>query len=156
MIDEGNDPDINFFNDKSETVDSPCFSIDEFYSSSEKLLKNSSSVLHINIRSLNKNFERLRKYLSLVKRDFSVLTLTETWRNGETAAQKSLLQLPNYTLIHQIRNNGQRGGGVVLYVHDSLNFEILKKQSINSNNLESACIEIVRKNAKNIIVSCIY
>ena len=58
--------------------------------------------------------------------------------------------------IHQIRNNGQRGGGVVLYVHNSLNFKILKKQSINSNDLECACVKIVRKNAKNIIVSCIY
>ena len=33
---------------------------------------------------------------------------------------------------------------------------MLKKQSINSNDLECACIEIIRKNAKNIIVSCIY
>ena len=41
---------------------------------------------------------------------------------------------------------------MILYVHISLNFKILKKQSINSNDLECACIEIVRKNAKNIIV----
>ena len=51
LTDEGNDPDINFLNDKSETVDSLYFSIDEFNSSSEKLLKNSFSILHINIRS---------------------------------------------------------------------------------------------------------
>ena len=45
---------------------------------------------------------------------------------------------------------------MVLYVHNSLNFKILKKkQSINSNDLECACIEIIRKNAKNIVVSCI-
>ena len=87
MIDEGNDPDINFFNDKSETVDSPYFSIDEFSSSSEKLLKNSFSILHINIRSLNKNFEKLREYLSLVKRDFSVVAHTKTWCNDDKAAQ---------------------------------------------------------------------
>ena len=156
MIDEGNDPDINFFNDKSETVDTPYFNADEFNSSSDKLLKNSFSILHINIRSLNKNFEKLREYLCLVKRDFSVAYLTETWCNDEKATQNSLLQLPNYTPIHQIRKNGQRGGGVVLYVHNSLNFKILKKQSINSNDLECSCIEIFRKNAKNIIVSCIY
>ena len=92
LIDEDNHPDINFFNDKSETVDSPYFSIDEFNSSSEKLLKNSFSILHINIRSLNKNFEKLREYLSLVKRDFSVVALTETWFNDDKAAQNSLLQ----------------------------------------------------------------
>ena len=109
------------------------------------MTKNSFSILHINIRSLNKNFEKLREYLSLVKRDFSVVALTETWCNDEKAAQYSLLQLPNYTPIHQIRNNGQRGGGVLSYVRNSLNFKILKKQSINSNGLECACIEIVRK-----------
>ena len=32
LIDEGNEPDVNFFNDKSETADSPYFSIDEFSS----------------------------------------------------------------------------------------------------------------------------
>ena len=30
LIDKGNGPDINFFNGKSESVDSPYFSIDEF------------------------------------------------------------------------------------------------------------------------------
>ena len=107
LIDEGDDRDIKFFNDKSETVDSPYFSIDEFNSLSEKLLQNSFSILHINIRSLHKNFEKLREYLSAVKRDFSVVVLTETWCNDDKAAQNSILQLPNYTPIHQIKNNGQ-------------------------------------------------
>ena len=31
-----------------------------------------------------------------------------------------------------------------------------KSQSINNNNIECACIEIIRKNVKNIIASCIY
>ena len=47
LIDEGNDPDINFFNDKSKTVDTPYFSVDKFNSSSEKLLKNSLSYILI-------------------------------------------------------------------------------------------------------------
>ena len=87
LIDEVNDPDINFFNDKSEIVDSSYFSIDEFNSTSKKLLKNYFSILHINIRSLNKNFKKLREYLSLVKRDFSVVALTKTWCNDNKAAQ---------------------------------------------------------------------
>ena len=70
---KSNDPDINFFSDKSEALDSPYFSTDEFISSSQY----SFSILH-NIRSLNKNFEKLREYLSLVNRDFSVVALTET------------------------------------------------------------------------------
>ena len=88
--------------------------------------KNFLKILSLSyILILNKNFGKLHGYLSLVKRDFSVVALTETWCNNDKAAQNSLLQLPNYTPIHQIRNNGQRGGGVVLYVHNSLNFKIL-------------------------------
>ena len=87
LIDEVNDLDINFFNDKSEIVDSSYFSIDEFNSTSKKLLKNYFSILHINIRSLNKNFKKLREYLSLVKRDFSVVVLTKTWCNDNKATQ---------------------------------------------------------------------
>ena len=64
----------------------------------------------------------MRGYLSLVKRDFSVVALAETWCN-----ENLLLQLPNYTRIHQIRNSGKIGRGVALYVHSSLNFKILKK-----------------------------
>ena len=61
LIDESNDPDINFFNDKFEAVDSPYFSINEFIPLSQKLLKNFST-LHINIRSSsNKIFEKLQK-----------------------------------------------------------------------------------------------
>ena len=64
--DENNDPDINFFNEKSEAVNSPYYNVDKF-NSSRNLLKNSFSVLDINIRSINKNFEKLREYLSHVK-----------------------------------------------------------------------------------------
>ena len=63
LLYEGNDPDINFLNDKSEAADSPYFSIDGFNCSSQKLLKNSFSILHISIGSLNKNFEKLREYV---------------------------------------------------------------------------------------------
>ena len=67
------------------------------------------------------------------------------WCNGNKAAKNSLLQLPNQTPIHQIRNNGQKGGGVTLFVHNSLDFKIQKKQNINSNQIKFACIKIVRK-----------
>ena len=39
LIDEVNDPDINFFNNKSEIVDSPYFSIDEFNLRPKNFLK---------------------------------------------------------------------------------------------------------------------
>ena len=90
MSDENNDPDINFFNEKSEVVNSPDYNVDKFNSSSQSLLKNSFSVLHINIRSMNKNFEKLHEYLSHVKGNFSIIAFTETWCSGDKTDKNSL------------------------------------------------------------------
>ena len=43
---------------------------------------------------------------------------------------------------------------MALYVHNSIDFK-KKNQSINGNDIECTCTEIISKNAKNIIVSCI-
>ena len=51
--DDNNNPDINFFNEKSEAVNCPYYNVDQFSSSFQNLLKNSYSVLHINIISIN-------------------------------------------------------------------------------------------------------
>ena len=72
MSDENNDPDINFFKEKSEAVNSPYYIVDKFNSSSQNLLKNSFSILHINIRSMNKNFEKLGEYLSHVNGNYQI------------------------------------------------------------------------------------
>ena len=90
LSDENNDPDINFFNKKSEVVNSPYYNVDRFNSSSQNLLKNSFSILHINIRSMNKNFEKLHEYLSHVKGNFSIKALTETWCSDDKADKNSL------------------------------------------------------------------
>ena len=78
---------MNFFNEKSEAVNSLYYKVDNFNSSSQNVLKNSFSVLHINIRSINKNFEKLREYLLHVKGNFSITALTETWCSDEEVDQ---------------------------------------------------------------------
>ena len=130
--------------------------MDEFNSSSQNLLKNSLSVLHINIRSMNKNFEKLREYLSHVKGNFSIIALTEARCSDNKADENSLWQLPDYTTIHQIRNSGQKGGGITLYVHNSLNYKIPKNENVDNNDIECLNIEIVSKASKNVVISCIY
>ena len=51
---DDNDPDINFFNNKYDAVNSPYFSLAEVPCKVEKLLENLLSKYHINIRSLKK------------------------------------------------------------------------------------------------------
>ena len=90
MDDEGNDSDLNFFNDDSEAVSWPYYTIDEFSCVSNSLLENSFSILQINIRSMNKNFEKLQEYLNVVKGKFSIIALTETWCNDDRADKNSV------------------------------------------------------------------
>ena len=156
LSDENNDPDINFFNEKYEAVNSPYYNVYKFNSSSQNFLKISFSVLHINIRSMNKNFEKLREYLSHVKGNFSIIALTETWYSDDKSDKNSLWQLLNYTAIYQIRNSSRKRGGIALHVYNSLNYKIPKSKNINNNDIECWNIEIVSKASKNVIISCIY
>ena len=145
MSDANSDPDRNFSNEKSEAVNSPYYNVDRFNCSSQNLLKSSFSVLYINIRSMNKNFEKLREYLSQVKGNFSIIALTEMWCSYDKADKNTLWQLPNSTVIHQIRNSGQKGGGIGIYVHNTLNYKIPKNKNINNNDIECINIEIISK-----------
>ena len=132
----------------------------ELLSLSEKLHINSEnfSMIHLNIRSAKKNFEKLKDFLSQAGSFFKVLSLTETWfddRNSESW----LYQLPQYTAIHQHRSpshKSSRGGGITMYIHVSLSFKCPRELNINTKNLESLSIELILKNSKNIILSTIY
>ena len=97
---DNNDPDKKFFNDKLQEIDSPYFSLENIAAISEKLNRNNFSILHLNIRSLNKNIDDFREFLASFKGSFSVIVLTKSWCD-ETANNNSLLILENYNSVHQ-------------------------------------------------------
>ena len=119
---DNNDPDKIFFNDKLQEIDSPYFSLKNFAAISEKLNRNNFSMLHLNIRSPNKNIDGFREFLVSFKGSFSVIVLTESWCD-ETANNNSLLILENYNSVHQTIKN-KKGGGICIYIHKSLDFKI--------------------------------
>ena len=57
------DPDFNFYSNISP-LGTKYFSPNEIREGFECLCKNGSSVLHVNIRSINKNFETFRNFYS--------------------------------------------------------------------------------------------
>ena len=75
---------------KSEAVKSPYYNKDKFNCSSHNLLKSSFSVLHINIRSMNKYTEKLHEYLSHVKGHFSTIAPAEMWCSDDKSDKNSL------------------------------------------------------------------
>ena len=62
-----------------------------------KILKNTQwkkgfSILHLNIRSINKNFENLKHFLIGLRIEFDVICLTETWCEENHLVNKYQLQ----------------------------------------------------------------
>ena len=114
------------------------------------------SILNLNIRSLNKNFDNLKILLNSLSFDFKIICLTETWCKDKNISNNSLFQLPNYRVIHQIRNNNCNGGGVCIFIHESLNFKLRNDLSACDDNSEILSIEIINRTTKNIIINTIY
>ena len=131
------------------------FSQDQIISFSNQL-NSKFSVLQLNIRSIHKNIGKLRDFLGTLKGNFSVIVLTETWCTDDNANKNSLLQIPNYTPIHQRRKTNRKGGGVSMFIHNKFNFQLLNNLNKSNDDIETLSIEILNKITKNIIISGIY
>jgi hypothetical protein len=95
------------------------------------------SILNLNIRSANKNFDSFKLLLQEIKFKFKIICLTETWCRKEN----NVLHLPNYACIHQARSSGA-GGGICVFIHNSLTFKTCK-HSVNNADCEILSIEII-------------
>ena len=77
LLDDSCDPDVNFFNKNFQSLDTPYLMPGEFYNFLDSSL-DQFSVLHLNIRSIKKNFENFKLFLNLINFTFSVICLSET------------------------------------------------------------------------------
>ena len=105
-------PDVNFNNISS--LESNYLSSSEIDKNFQNFSKESFSVLHLNIRSMNKNFEAFQDFYKSLNTKFSIICLTETWANDSDINQNSLFQLEGYIPVHQIRKS-RKGGGMLFY-----------------------------------------
>ena len=105
ILTNGNfDPDNNLLNEKINSVESTYYTHEEFVSFSSNLSEN-FSIIHLNIRSLHKNIDKLKDFLNNIKRKFSVNVLSETWIDDDKADMNSLFHIPNYSFIHEKKKN---------------------------------------------------
>ena len=72
--------------------------------------------------TLSKNIDKLKKFLGSLNGSFSVVVVTEAWCN-KTVKKESLLETPNYSALHKIRNSW-KGGRICIYVHESPKFSV--------------------------------
>lgn len=89
--------------------------------------------LYVNIRSLVKagKLDELRCIIESFGVRIHVIIITETWIKSDDEAQR--LKLPNYTHYYNYRKNA-RGGGVSLFIHNSLKHELLEEQCEDGNH----------------------
>ena len=162
-LSDSNDPDANFFENFSFET--------SFLSESDakeklKQLNQNFSILNLNIRSISKNFEDFKELIKKLDFNFKIICITETWckkdeaESEENISKKSFskFSLPGYKVLHQARLHELRkkGGGVCIFVHESLNYKRKAEMSVNDNDCEILTIEILNKYSRNILVSCVY
>ena len=111
----------------------------------------SLSLMHINARSLNKNFDSLELLLtSLQNFPFSVIGVTETWLHTNSPP---LYSLENYQMLRSDRGH-RKGGGVAIYAKNDIKFKV--RPDLHIEGTENIFIEILNNDAKNVIVGVIY
>ena len=109
------------------------------------------SILHQNVRGLLHNFTDIEQLLYTHK-DIDIYTLSETHICAEEDNEK-LYHVNGYNFEKRDRSNG-RGGGVALYIRNSINY--IRRTDLESDTLENIVIEIVLKTSKNFFVTTLY
>ncbi len=102
----------------------------------------------LNIRSLPKHIDEVR--ILLANQCIDVLALNETRLDDSISNQDLFIQ--SYDLIRVDRS--REGGGICLYVRNSLNY--LERKDLLKDNFEAVCIEICKPSTSSFIVSTIY
>ena len=85
---------------------------------------------------------------------FSIICFSKAWAN-DSFGKNYLYQLKNYNIIHQIKKDRKRGG-LYIFVHESLCYNIRKDLCTNNYDIETLATEIESKRSKNIILNAIY
>ena len=81
-----------------------------------------------------------------------MLCFSDTWLDD---LDNSIYELPNYIRKHQARSD-RRGGGVSIYIHNSLKFKKRSDLSINSKDIESLTLGILSNKTRNVLVNVLY
>ena len=77
-------------------------------------------ILNLNIRSLKKNFEEYKFLIENLEKTPSVICLTETWLTQKDNPE--VFNLPGYHPITGKHRDGKRGGGIAVYIAESLRY----------------------------------
>ena len=119
--------------------------------------KSVQSIMHINARSLVSNIDLVCSNIKLLKTQFSVICVSETWACLST---EQFISIPGYDCICRSRSS-RRGGGLALYIDCDLDVVVKNRPDLDSPDAtiyESLIVQLSQPNTavKDIIVGVIY
>lgn len=94
--------------------------------------RNTFSVVHINARFLMNKIDQLSSFLDEFSFNFNILMVTETW----VTPNDIIPGIPGYNSFSACRNQ-KRGGGVAMYVSESLSSELVPQFSAVTPNYKA-------------------
>ena len=110
------------------------------------------NVMHINCRSMKKNFSNIVNLLSTLSRPLTAIALTETWL---TVSNQDTYQLPGYKFVSHIRIN-KTGGGVGIFISNEHSYKIRPDLCRMTCDIECVFVEITQKGKPNVLIGSIY
>ena len=110
------------------------------------------SCIYLNARSIVNKMDELRLLANEIKPD--VIGIVETWLNSEIKDNE--INIDEYNFVRKDRTNNQksRGGGVIIYVSNSLKF--IDTTSALSSNIDHIWIKVLYTHSKSINVGLFY
>ena len=103
------------------------------------------SIIHFNCRSLPSNYNKLKDSITALDFQFDVIALSETWLIDNDS---DCFNIDGYKMFTCSRTN-KSGGGVALYINDSLQYKYLPDMSKCLDNCaEVVSLEITHKIGK--------
>ena len=110
------------------------FSYNKLFSGNQ----NNLSIIHMNARSLSKNYDRINAFLSSLTLSPDIIAITETWLND---TNKYLYQFPGYHPYHITRTTRPHGG-VSLYISNDICTEPIDVLTITNDDIELLTVKV--------------
>lgn len=94
----------------------------------------------LNVRSLLPNINLIRHDFELS--NYAVIGINETWLNQKIP--DPLVSIKGFNLLRSDRKGNKRGGGLILYINDNLEFESLPDH-LNFSNQDLEMLSVLIK-----------
>ena len=144
------DPDINFF---AQQAGNCKYYTDELFRE-EINFTDRIYMINFNCRSIKSNFDSINQYLHKIKSNFDVIALSETWLS--ICNDLNHFRISNFIMYNTARSD-RCGGGVALYIKQSLQCSLIKQFSTSIPMLmDQLTVEITIQGSKNVIIGCMY